>query len=116
MANVVEIKSAKIVPFTLMSSSISAILAFIGGLIMAIMLGIVVAILPAPLGGLLAGLGAAAVIAYPILTFLIGLSTVFLSVLLYNLLVPRVGGIKLAMEENNVQTYQLYHFHLFWQL
>lgn len=102
MANVVEIKSAKIVPFTLMSSSISAILTFIIGLITAIFLGIAVAFLPAPLGGLLAGLGVALVIAYPILTFLVGLSVVFLSVLLYNLLVPRVGGVKLAMDGNNV--------------
>ena len=102
MVNVVEIKSAKIVPFTLMSSSISAILTFIIGLITAIFLGIAVAFLPAPLGGLLAGLGVALVIAYPILTFLVGLSVVFLSVLLYNLLVPRVGGVKLAMDGNNV--------------
>ena len=102
MANIVEIKSAKIVPFTLMSSSISAILTFIIGLIAAIFLGIAVAFLPAPLGGLLAGLGVALVIAYPILTFLVGLSVVFLSVLLYNLLVPRVGGVKLAMDGNNV--------------
>jgi len=103
MANVVEIKSAKIVPLTLMSSSISAILAFIGGLLFALLAGIAVALLPAPLGGLLAGIGVAAIIAYPILTFLTGLWVVFLSVLLYNLLVPRVGGIKLAMEGNNVE-------------
>ena len=102
MVNVVEIKSAKIVPFTLMSSSISAILTFIIGLITAIFLGIAVAFLPAPLGGLLAGLSVALIIAYPILTFLVGLSVVFLSVLLYNLLVPRVGGVKLAMDGNNV--------------
>jgi len=112
MANVVEIKSAKIVPLALMSSSISAILAFIGGILLAIMLGIAVAFIPAPLGGFLAGLGVAVVIAYPILTFLIGLSTVFLSVLLYNLLVPRVGGIKLAMEGNNVESIPIVPFAL----
>ena len=112
MANVVEIKSAKIVPFTLMSSSISAILAFIGGILFAIIAGIAVALLPAPWGGLLAGLGVAAIIAYPILTFLVGLSTVFLSVLLYNLLVPRVGGVKLAMEENRVVSIPIVPFAL----
>jgi len=112
MEKVVEIKSAKIVPFTLMSSSISAILAFIGGILFAIMAGIAVAFLPAPWGGLLAGLGVAAIIAYPILTFLIGLSTVFLSVLLYNLLVPRIGGIKLGMEENNVVSIPIVPFAL----
>jgi len=112
MANVVEIKNAKIVPFTLMSSSISAILAFIGGILFAIMAGILVALLPAPLGGLLAGLGVAAIIAYPILTFLTGLWVVFLSVLLYNLLVPRVGGVKLAMEENKVASIPIVPFAL----
>ncbi len=59
MADVKEIKDIKIVPFTLMSSSISAILTFIIGLITAIFLGIAVAFLPAPFGGLLAGLGVA---------------------------------------------------------
>lgn len=102
MVDIKEIKKIKIVPFTLMSSSISAILAFIGGILLAIFLGIAVAFLPSPLGGLLAGFGVAAIIAYPILTFLVGLSTVFFSVLLYNLLVPRVGGVKLSMEGNNV--------------
>ena len=112
MVDVKEIKDIKIVPFTLMSSSISAILAFIGGVLLAILLGITVALLPAPLGGLLAGFGVAAIIAYPILTFLIGLSTVFLSVLLYNLLVPRVGGVKLAMDGNNVAEIPIVPFAL----
>jgi len=112
MVDVKEIKDIKIVPFTLMSSSISAILAFIGGVLLAILLGITVAFLPAPLGGLLAGLGVAAIIAYPILTFLVGLSTVFLSVLLYNLLVPRVGGVKLAMDGNNVAEIPIVPFAL----
>lgn len=112
MVDVKEIKEIKIVPFTLMSSSISAILAFIGGILLALMLGIAVAFLPAPLGGLLAGLGIAAIIAYPILTFLVGLSTVFLSVLLYNILVPRVGGVKLAMDGNNVADIPIVPFSL----
>jgi hypothetical protein len=115
MVDVKEIKSIKIVPFTLMSSSISAILAFIGAIIFALAVGIISAFLPpqlAPLGSLLAGLGLTAIIAYPILTFLIGLSTVFLSVLLYNLLVPRVGGVKLAMEGNNVASIPIVPFAL----
>ncbi|MGF7117545.1 hypothetical protein [Methanobacterium oryzae] len=112
MVDVKEIKEIKIVPFTLMSSSISAILAFIGGILLAIFLGIAVAFLPSPWGGLLAGFGVAAIIAYPILTFLVGLSTVFLSVLLYNLLVPRVGGVKLAMDGNNVAEIPIVPFAL----
>lgn len=115
MADVKEIKNIKIVPITLMSSSISAILAFIGAIIFAIAVGIIAAILPpqlAPLGSALAGFGITAIIAYPILTFLIGLSTVFLSVLLYNLLVPRVGGVKLAMDSNNVASVPVVPFAL----
>ncbi|WP_414469846.1 hypothetical protein [Methanobacterium sp. ACI-7] len=115
MVDIKEIKSAKIVPFTLMSSSISAILAFIGAILFGIALGIISAFLPpqlAPLGSALAGLGITIVIAYPILAFLIGLSTVFLSVLLYNMLVPRVGGVKLGMEGNNVAEIPIVPFAL----
>lgn len=115
MVDVKEIKSIKIVPFTLMSSSISAILAFIGAIIFALTVGIIAAFLPpqlAPFGSLLTGLGITAIIAYPILTFLIGLSTVFLSILLYNMLVPRVGGVKLAMDGNNIDSIPIVPFAL----
>ena len=115
MVDVKEIKEIKIVPFTLMSSSISAILAFIGAIIFAIALGIISAVLPpqlAPLGSALAGFGITAIIAYPILTFLVGLSTVFLSVMIYNLLVPRVGGVKLGMDGNNVASIPIVPFAL----
>ena len=115
MVDVKEIKEIEIVPFTLMSSSISAILAFIGAILFAIAVGIISAVLPpqlAPLGSALAGFGITAIIAYPILTFLIGLSTVFLSILLYNILVPRVGGVKLAMDGNNVAAIPIVPFAL----
>ncbi|MGZ7210149.1 MAG: hypothetical protein ACXVHV_09745, partial [Methanobacterium sp.] len=77
MVDVKEVSSIKIVPFTLMTSSISAILAFIGAIIFALIIGIVALFLPpqlAPLGSLLTGIGITAIIAYPILVFLIGLS------------------------------------------
>ncbi|MGZ7115915.1 MAG: hypothetical protein ACXVHS_00500, partial [Methanobacterium sp.] len=86
MVDVKEVSSIKIVPFTLMTSSISAILAFIGAIIFALVIGIVALLLPpqlAPLGSLLTGLGITAIIAYPILVFLIGLSGAFLTILLY---------------------------------
>lgn len=111
----VEIKSIKIVPFTLMSSSISAILALIGAIIFTLALGIIAAVLPpqfASLASLLSGLGIAAIVAYPILTFLIGLSTVFFSVLLYNLLAPKVGGVQLVMDGNNLKEIPIVPFAL----
>lgn len=115
MVDVKEITSIKIVPFTLMSSSISAILAFIGGILFALTVGLVSLFLPpqlAPLGSFLTGLGLTMIIAYPILTFLIGLSIVFLSILLYNLLVPRVGGVKLALEGNRLESLPIVPFSL----
>ena len=115
MADVKEIRKIKIKPITLMSSTISAVLAFIGAIIFALAIGVVSMFLPpqlAPLGSALAGFGITAIIAYPILTFLIGLSTVFLSVLLYNMLVPRVGGVKLAMDGNNVAALPIVPFAL----
>lgn len=112
MIEVKEIKSFKIVPLTLMSSSISAILAFIGAIIMVITLGIVAAFLPPELSGALTGVGITAIIAYPIVTFLVGLSTTFLSVLLYNLLVPRVGGVKLALDSNQLESLPIVPFAL----
>jgi hypothetical protein len=112
MVDIKEISNIKIVPFTLMSSTISAILAFIFGIIIALFLGIAVAFLPSPLWGILAGLGIALIIAYPILVFLIGLSTVFLSILLYNWLVPRVGGVKLALEGNQLISIPIIPFAL----
>lgn len=112
MVDIKEISSIKIVPFTLMSSTISAILAFISGVILALILGIIVAFLPAPLGGLLAGLSATLIIARTILVFLMGLSIGFLSVLLYNLLAPRVGGVKLAMEDNSLVSIPIVPFAL----
>ncbi|MGZ7119309.1 MAG: hypothetical protein ACXVH2_06350 [Methanobacterium sp.] len=115
MVDVKEVSSIKIVPFTLMTSSISAILAFIGAIIFALVIGIVALLLPpqlAPLGSLLTGLGITAIIAYPILVFLIGLSGAFLTILLYNALVPRVGGVKLALEGNQLASIPIVPFAL----
>lgn len=115
MVDVKEIKNIKIAPFTLMSSSISAILAFISGIIIALAFGIIALFIPpqfAPLGSFLSALGLTMVIARPILVFLIGLSTVFLSILLYNALVPKVGGIKLALEGNTLESIPIVPFAL----
>ncbi|MGB9936159.1 MAG: hypothetical protein ACPK7O_00420 [Methanobacterium sp.] len=119
MVDIKEIKSAKIVPFTLMSSSISAILAFIGAIIFSIIiaasLGIISQLIPqqfAPVVSALAGFSVTAIIAYPIITFLVSLSTVFLSVLLYNILAPRVGGVKLGMDGNRVAEIPIVPFAL----
>ena len=112
MVDLKEISNIKIVPYTLMSATILAILIFIIGIIIAITLGLVVAFLPSPLGGAIAGLGVAAIIAFPILTFLISLSIGFLTIILYNWLVPRVGGVKLTMDGNNLTEIPIIPFTL----
>ncbi len=97
----VEIKSIKLTPFTLMSSSVQAILAFILGIITLIVFSIAGAVIP-QFGATFALAGVTALIAFPILTFFVGLATHFFSAFLYNGLVPRLGGIKLELEGSEV--------------
>ena len=107
VAELKEIKDIKIVPFTLLTSSVSAVLAFIGAIILLLVLGIATLILPsqfAQLSAIFTGLGIAAIIIYPIGAFLLSVMTGFISVLLYNYLVPRIGGVKLAMDGNNLES------------
>ncbi|HTX61735.1 MAG TPA: hypothetical protein VMC48_05450 [Methanobacterium sp.] len=101
MVDIKEIKSVKLAPFTLMASSISAILAFIGAILYLILFSIVGAFLP-NFGATLAWVGVAFVIILPIAAFFIGIATNFFSVFLYNNLVPRLGGIKLGLEGSDV--------------
>ncbi len=115
MVDVKEISSIKIAPFTLMSSSISSILAFIAGILFALAAGLVALILPpqlAPLASLLTGLGLTMIIAYPILTFFVGLSVVFYTLWVYNALAPKVGGVKLDMDGNSVAAIPIVPFAL----
>jgi hypothetical protein len=104
MVDVKEIKSVKLAPFTLMSSSIHAILAFIAAIIMFIALGTIAAFIPQfqALGTFITYAGAALIIIYPIGAFFISLAASFFSALLYNGLVPRLGGIKLGLEGNEL--------------
>ncbi|MGC9517340.1 MAG: hypothetical protein ACP5C3_06565 [Methanomicrobiales archaeon] len=105
MVDIKEIKSVKIVPFTLMTSSVSAILALIYAIIFLLISGLIAAILPADLAGLVAGLGIAMIVVFPIGTFLINVVWAFITAWLYNLLVPRVGGIKLGMEGEEIKSF-----------
>jgi len=104
MVNVKEIKTVELAPFTLMSSSIHAILAFIAAIIMFIALGTIAAFIPQfqALGTFITYAGAALIIIYPISAFFISLAGSFFTALLYNGLVPRLGGIKLGLEGNEL--------------
>jgi len=110
----VEIKNVRLAPFTIMTSSIQAIFAFIFAIIFILGLGIFAAFIPflAPVFGVLAAFGIAMIIAFPILTFIINVATNFITAGLYNLLVPRVGGIKLEMEGDEVKSIPIVSFSL----
>ena len=114
MVDVKEIKSIRPVSFTLMSSSIQAILAFIFAIILAIAFGTFAALVPqlAEVAGIIASLGVAIIIIYPISAFLINVTTAFISVILYNGLVPRVGGIKLGFEGSEIKSIPTMSFAL----
>lgn len=101
MVDILEIKEIKIASFTLITSSVQAILAFIYAVVLLIFASIAGSILASfvPGFGSFIAFGAAAlIIIYPISAFFIGLMVQFFSALLYNILVPRVGGVKLGLE------------------
>jgi len=105
MVNIKEIKSVKLTPFTRMSASIYGILGLIAAVVMSIVLTIVQAAGLIPQLGhfnVLTGFGVPLIILFPIGAFFITIAVSFFSVTLYNLLVPRLGGIKLELEDNDV--------------
>lgn len=106
MVDVKEIKAIKIVPYTLMTSSISAIWAFIMAILFILFAGIIVALIPSAYSsqigsilGMFATLSIALIIILPVTSFISNITQAFLMTLIYNLLVPRMGGIKLKLEE-----------------
>ena len=111
MVDVKEIKSVELVPFTLMTSSVSAILAIIYALLLLITFGAISAFVPMA-GLIFASLGISLIILYPIGTFLVYITISFVSALIYNMLVPRLGGVKLGLEGDEVQSVPVVPFAL----
>jgi hypothetical protein len=97
MEEVKEIKSVRIVPYTLMTSSVSAVWAFIYAIFMLIVGGISLAIANDSTAGALFGVYVANIVVSPVSSFVLGITQGFLYALIYNLLVPRIGGIKLGL-------------------
>ncbi|MGZ4857691.1 MAG: hypothetical protein ACXVZU_04970, partial [Methanobacteriaceae archaeon] len=106
MVDVKEIKHIRATPFTLMNASIEAILAFIAAIIFVIAFGLVAAFIPqlSALGGILALIGVAVIILAPLTAFFINIMFGFVLALLYNLVAPRVGGVKLGLEGSDVKS------------
>jgi hypothetical protein len=115
MINVKEIKSIKLTPFTRMSASIYGVLGFIAALGMVIMLTIIQSIGVFPeLGNfnVVSGLAVPIIILFPIGAFFSTIVISFFSVMVYNALVPKLGGIKLELDGKNVEKIPVVSFAL----
>jgi len=95
----------------LMTSSISAILGLIYAIVILIGFGIIAAFVPS--GGLaIASIGIALIIIFPISMFLLYTTISFISALIYNMLVPKIGGIKLGLEGDEIKSLPVVPFAL----
>ena len=95
-----EIKSMRVVPYTIMNSSIGAIWAFIFALLILIFAGAISSVLPAELrslGGIITGISVVGLVVLPVGAFLLSIVESFLRAYIYNGLTPRLGGVKLAL-------------------
>ena len=111
MVDIKEIKSIELVPFTLMTSSIGAIVALIYAILLLIALAVAAVFVPTA-GLALASLGLSLIVLYPITTFFFYVMTMFVTALFYNMLVPRLGGIKLGLEGDEVKNVPVVPFAL----
>ena len=115
MTEIKEIKSLKITPFTKMSALICGILGLITGLF--ILFGLLIlqatGIIPELEHlNVVTGLGLPIIILFPIVAFFMGLATKFFFAMLYNILVPKLGGVKLELENDEVVKIPVISFSL----
>lgn len=101
MVDIKEIKSIEIVPYTLMTSSINAVWAFIYAIFTVIIGLIPFAISPTPANSASLWFYIASIVSSPVSSFVLGVLQSFLFALFYNLLVPKLGGIKIGLENLN---------------
>lgn len=114
MVDVKEIKHIRAAPFTLMTSSIQTILAFIGAILILLSFGTLAALIPGAglFAGFMTALGFSIIILLPLTSFFLNIMYAFILALIYNLLAPKVGGIKLGMEGEEVKTIPVVPFAL----
>ncbi|MFY9638443.1 MAG: hypothetical protein WAK14_06570 [Methanobacterium sp.] len=111
MVDIKEIKTIELVPFTLMTSSIAAIIGLIYAIILLITFGALAAFIPG-VALIFASLGISMIILYPIGAFLVYTTLSFITALIYNMLVPRLGGVKLGLEGDQVTSLPVVPFAL----
>lgn len=114
MVDIKEIKHIRAAPFTLMTSSIHAILAFIAAILVILFFGTIAALIPgvSMFAGFITVLGLSIIILWPLTSFFFNIVYAFILALLYNLLAPRLGGIKLGMEGEVVKSIPVMSFAL----
>jgi hypothetical protein len=94
-----------------MTSSIGAIIGLIYAIILLITFGALAAFLPGA-ALIFASLGISMIILYPIGTFIVYTALAFITALIYNMLVPRLGGVKLGLEGDQVTSLPVMSFAL----
>jgi hypothetical protein len=115
MVDLKEIRSVKIVPFTLMNASITAILGFISAIVFLLASGVISAFLPPQLSilsGIIVSIGISMIILLPVGGFLLEILQAFLTALFYNALVPKLGGIKLGFDGDVIKKIPVISFSL----
>ena len=110
----VEIKKVKLAPFTMMYAWNKAVLTLIFAIIFVIVGMALATFIPqlAPLLRFLAVFGLSVIIISPIIAFMVNVVINFISAGFYNLLVPKVGGIQLDMEGNELKSIPIVPFSL----
>jgi len=104
MGDVKEIKSIPVVPFALMIGAISVVIGFLYALIFILPMSLLIGTIPTQgmegmqFVGLGAGFGILMLIVMPIVAFIAGFIAYAIIALVYNVLAPRIGGIKLELE------------------
>jgi hypothetical protein len=97
------IQAIPLMPFALMIACIAAVIGLILGIFYALMFGAILSAIPSTTGIDLSGFsilfGVGAIIIMPIIGFIGGLIEGLIIAVLYNVLAPRIGGIKLRFKE-----------------
>ncbi len=97
------IKNIPAVPFAVMMGAISAVIGLVVGIFWAVGFGAMMASIPGAgeVAGFAGILGVAMIIIMPIAGFIGGLIQGLIIAVIYNVLAPRIGGIKLVFAEDS---------------
>ncbi len=115
MVDLKEIRSIKLTPFTRMSAIIYGVLGFIAAIVTLIAMIIIQVVGVFPQSGqfnLITGVGIPSIILFPIGAFFTTIVVSFFSAMLYNILVPKLGGVKLELNDKEVENIPVVSFAL----